>query len=569
MEMLDSRRLTGAGLLLDGPGAVIEVRVEDARREATIAAWREAATRMLAAVGWEGERLAVRRYQGGASLAFTAPMDALYSATDLNEWAWSATTAAMAANGHPHLQGPEFAAAAERLRAAIAAEQRPAVLAIRDAARRWGVTFLAGEDEVSVGSGAGVVRWPLDALPEPSRIPWGEVRDVPVALVTGSNGKTTVVRLVAAMARRAGRITGISSTEGVTLQGRTVAEGDFSGPEGARRVLRHREVETAVLETARGGLLRRGLPVERADVAVVTNIAADHLGEFGVRSLEELAETKLLIARAVDQRGRVVLNADDATLVRASSGVRAPVVWFSLEAANPVVTRHLDAGGRAAVLEGDALVLLGSGPREALGHAGELPIAAGGAARYNVANALAAAAAAEGLGVPAEAVRATLCRFGLDPTDNPGRANVYEFDGVRVVVDYAHNPHGIAALAGALEQVPSTRRLVVIGQAGDRDDGAIREMARAALALRPDRVVAKEMDAYLRGRAPGEVPGIIADELRRAGLPESAIATSPGELPAVQEALDWAQPGDLLILMLHQERNRVEELLRRRGWKAG
>jgi cyanophycin synthetase len=568
MEMLDSRRLTGAGLLLDGPGAVIEVRVDDARRDATIAAWREAATRMLAAVGWGSERLAVRRYQGGASLAFTAPMDALYAAAELNEWAWSATTAAMAANGRLEFQGSEFASAAERLRAAIAEERRPAVLAMHLAARERGVTFLAGEGEVSVGSGAGVIRWPVDALPEPSGIPWGDVRDVPVALITGSNGKTTVVRLVAAMARRAGRTTGVSSTEGVTVQGRTVAEGDFSGPEGARRVLRHRGVETAVLETARGGLLRRGLPVERADVAVVTNIAADHLGEFGVSSLEELAETKLLVARAVDQRGRVVLNADDATLVRASSALHAPVVWFSLEAANPVVRRHLDAGGRAAVLEGDTLVLLGGGPREALGHVGDLPIAAGGAARYNVANALAAAAAAEGLGVPADALRATLCRFGLDPSDNPGRANVYELDDVRVVVDYAHNPHGIAALAGALEQVPSTRRLVLIGQAGDRDDGAIREMARAALALRPDRVVAKEMDAYLRGRAPGEVPGIIADELRRAGLPEAAIATAAGELLAVQEALDWARPGDLLILMLHQERNRVEELLRRRGWKA-
>jgi cyanophycin synthetase len=568
MEMLDSRRLTGAGLLLDGPGAVIEVRVDDARRDATIAAWREAATRMLAAVGWGSERLAVRRYQGGASLAFTAPMDALYAAAELNEWAWSATTAVMAANGHLEFQGPEFASAAERLRAAIAEERRPAVLAMHLAARERGVTFLAGEGEVSVGSGAGVIRWPVDALPEPSRIPWGDVRDVPVALITGSNGKTTVVRLVAAMARHAGRITGISSTEGVTVQGRTVAEGDFSGPEGARRVLRHHEVETAVLETARGGLLRRGLPVERADVAVVTNIAADHLGEFGVSSLEELAETKLLVARAVDQHGRVVLNADDPTLVRTSSALHAPVVWFSLEATNPIVTRHLDVGGRAAVLDGEALVLLGGGPREALGRVGELPIAAGGAARYNVANALAAAAAAEGLGVPADAVRTTLCRFGLDPSDNPGRANVYERGGVRAVVDYAHNPHGIAALAGALERVSSTRRLVVIGQAGDRDDRAIREMARAALALRPDRVVAKEMDAYLRGRAPGEVPRLIADELRRAGLPDAAIATAAGELPAVQEALDWARPGDLLILMLHQERDRVEELLRRRGWKA-
>jgi UDP-N-acetylmuramyl tripeptide synthase len=327
-------------------------------------------------------------------------------------------------------------------------------------------------------------------------------------------------------------------------------------------------VEVAVLETARGGLLRRGLPVERADVAVVTNIAADHLGDFGVRSLDELAETKLLVARAVDKRGRVVLNADDATLVGASSAVPGPIVWFSLDPESPIVGRHLDAGGRGAVLEGDSLLLLGGGPREALGRVSELPLAVGGAARYNVANVLAAAAAAEGLGVPAQAMRTTLCRFGLDPSDNPGRANIYELDGVRVVVDYAHNPHGIAALAGALEHVPSTRRLVMLGQAGDRDDAAIREMARVALGLRPDRVVAKEMDAYLRGRAPGEVPGIIADELRRAGLPATAIATSPGELVAVREALDWARPGDLLVLMLHQERGRVEELLRSRGWKA-
>jgi cyanophycin synthetase len=567
MHLLDSRRLTGRSLLLDRAGAVIDVTVGDERREAAVAAWRQAVTRMLAAVGWQGEQVGVRRYPGGASLAFTAPADALYAAADLNEWAWREAAAAVESGKRLELAGSEFEAAAEALRATIGEERRPGLLAIQKTAGARGLTFLAGEGEVSVGSGTGVMGWKVDELPEPSRIPWGKVRDVPIALVTGSNGKTTVVRLLAAVAEVAGRAAGFSSTEGVTVHGRTVVEGDYSGPEGARRVLRHREVEVAVLETARGGLLRRGLPVERADVAVVTNIAADHLGEFGVRTLEELAETKLLVARAVDERGRVVLNADDATLVRTAAAVRAPVVWFSLDPANTTVARHLDAGGRAAVLEGESLVLLGGGPREMLGRAADLPIAAGGAARYNVANALAAAAAAEGLGLPLDAVRATLCRFGRDPSDNPGRANLYELDGVRIVVDYAHNPHGLAALAAALEQVPSSRRLVMISQAGDRDDQAIRQMARTALALRPDRVVAKEIDAYLRGRAPMEVPRIIADELRRAGLPEEAIAISPGEVVAVQDALDWAQPGDLLVLTLHQERRRVEELLRSRGWE--
>jgi UDP-N-acetylmuramyl tripeptide synthase len=312
--------------------------------------------------------------------------------------------------------------------------------------------------------------------------------------------------------------------------------------------------------------------VERADVAVVTNIAADHLGEFGVQSLDALAETKLLVARAVGPEGRVVLNADDETLVRAAGDIRAPIVWFSLDADHPFLGRHLASGGTAALVEGDALVLVSRAAREVVGRMAEMPIAAGGAARYNVANALAAAAAAPGLGIPLDAVRATLCRFGLDPADNPGRANLYELGGVRVVVDYAHNPHGAAALAAALDAVPSKRRLVMIGQAGDRDDGSIRELARTALALRPDRVIAKEMDAYLRGRAPGEVPALIADELRRAGVPAGAVTTSKGELAGAREALGWARPGDLLVFALHQERGRVEALLedlKERGWTAG
>jgi len=567
MELLDSRRLTGPGLVLDRPGAVADVRVADDRRDELIAAWRDAATRMLRAVGWGGERVVARRFTGGASLAITAPPDSLYSATDLNEWAWAAAEAAVR-----RVPEPEFGAAAARIRDAIAGERNPALLAIRSAARSRGLTFLSGEEMVSVGAGTGVLCWPASDLPAPDGIDWSRAHEIPVALVTGSNGKTTVVRLLAAMAAAAERITGATSTEGVFVRGEPVAEGDYSGPEGARLALRRAEVDTAILETARGGLLRRGLTVERADVAVVTNIAADHLGEFGVQDLRQLAETKLLVARAIGSGGRVVLNGDDPVLVETSAAVRAPIVWFSLDADNSVIRRHTEGGGTVAVVDGDALVLATGSEREAVARVADMPLASGGTARHNVANALAATAAAGGLGIPLEAVRATLCRFGRDPADNPGRANVYELGGITIVVDYAHNPHGMAALAATLDGLPSERRLVMIGQAGDRDDAAIRELARAALALRPDRVVVKEMDAYLRGRAPGEVPALMADELRRVGLPEGAICTPGTEIPAVHEALGWARPGDLLVLTLHQERRRVTELLealRHRGWRAG
>jgi len=567
LKLLDSRRVTGPGILLDGPGAVMDVALEAPTRDRAIEAWREAATRMLAAVGLSGARLRSRYFHGGATLGFTAPPDTLYTATELNEWAWASAEAAIAGSGAPPIE-PDAA----RLRAALELERNPALLAMRAAARGRGLNFLAGEETVSVGSGTGVRVWPERELPDPDQVPWDRVHDVPIALVTGSNGKTTVVRLLAAMATEAGRVAGTTTTDGVALQGRFLEESDFSGPSGARMLLRQREVETAVLETARGGLLRRGLAVEHALASVVTNIAADHLGEFGVQTLAELAETKLLVARAVGAGGRVVLNADDPVLAQAGPRVAAELAWFTLDPANPLVRAHVEGGGTAAVLDGSSLVLIERGRRTILGSAESIPIALGGAARYNVANALAAAAAAGALGVDQSAIRRALERFGRSPADNPGRANVIELGGAHLFLDYVHNPHGMAALATALERFPARRRLVLLGQAGDRDDTAIRELARGALALRPDRVVLKEMDAYRRGRAPGEVSGLMTAALIDAGYPRESITAAPTELDAVRAALAWAEPGDLLVLGIHQDRRGVMtylDTLRGAGWTAG
>jgi UDP-N-acetylmuramyl tripeptide synthase len=312
--------------------------------------------------------------------------------------------------------------------------------------------------------------------------------------------------------------------------------------------------------------------VERADVAVVTNVADDHLGEFGVQSLDTLAETKLLVARAIGAAGRVVLNADDTVLVRAARELTAPVAWFSLDQENPVVAAHLGRGGMAAVAVDDALVLFEQGRGTVVAPVSEIPLTMGGAARHNVANALAAMAAAGGLGIPLEAVERTLRTFGADPADNPGRGNLFDLGGVRVLVDYAHNPHGMRALVAAASGITAGRRLLLLGQAGDRSDEAIRDLARAAMPLRPDRVIAKETDLYRRGRAPGEVPGLVADEFRRLGVPPDQVILGGGELESAREALAWARPGDLLVFALHQERGAVVELLEslgEAGWRAG
>jgi cyanophycin synthetase len=205
-------------------------------------------------------------------------------------------------------------------------------------------------------------------------------------------------------------------------------------------------------------------------------------------------------------------------------------------------------------------------------HVGDVPITFGGTATHNVANVMAAVGAAWGLQVKLAAIASALRSFGHNAGDNPGRANLFEVGGAHVLIDYAHNAHGMSALVGMAQSIPANRRLVMLGQAGDRDDGAIRDFARAAWELRPDRVVVKDTDQYLRGRDLGEIPGLLADELTRLGTPSSSIYRAPDEVDGVRDALTWARSGDLLVLAVHQDRRQVLGLFDRlgsSGWKVG
>jgi cyanophycin synthetase len=579
MKLLDSRRLTGPNLLWDREGAVIdvslgseEVDAADAANaaDAAVEAWRREARRLLDAVGWGDEEIAVRRFPGGAggaSLAVSAPIDALYAATEVNEAAWAAALASL--GGEP---GADPMKGIELLRAAIERGRNPALLALRAAAAARGVAFLSDDEQASVGLGVGSLTWPVDALPRPEEVPWERVQDIPVVLVTGTNGKTTTVRLLAAMARASGLVAGVTSTDHIEVGSEITHRGDYSGSEGARLVLRDRRVELAILETARGGILRRGLPVRRADAALVTNVAADHLGEFGVGDVEALADTKMVVTRVVVPEGRVVLNADDPLLTARAGRASAPVTWFSLDPERSPVRGRLTAGETAWVLHGGELELWHGGWKQVVGHIDDVPIAFGGAARHNLANALAALALGSSLLLPNEAMLRGLRHVRGTPEDNPGRGNLLELDGVKILIDYAHNPHGLAAVLGIAANLVARRRLILLGQAGDRDDASIRDLARAAWKLSPDRVVIKELPEMLRGRAPGEVPAILEDEIRRLGAGDEAIGRATTEIDGVRQALAWARKGDLLLLLVHTQRDEVLALLdrlRENGWEAG
>jgi UDP-N-acetylmuramyl tripeptide synthase len=561
----EARRLTGPHLLDDRTGAALDMPL-GGDSDALVPLWEAEARRLLDAVGWEREQIRTHRFSGGVSLFLSAPVDALYAATDVAEEAWHAAIAR-------HAGETPDAAAPLRLRDLVREERRPHVRLLARAAEAHGVTFLHDGDGVSVGTGAGAVFFPHDGIPEPEDVDWRTVYDVPLVLVTGSNGKTTSVRLIAAMAEAAGLITGSATTDGVVIGGSLVAADDFSGPMGARRVLRHAAVRCAVLETARGGILRRGLAVRHADAALLTNIAEDHFGDWGVNSLEELADVKLVIARVVREDGAVCLNADDPVLVARGAMLPRKPHWFSLDAEAPLLADD------AAWLDGTSLMFRRAGDTVTVMDVRNVPLTLRGAARYNIANVLGAVLAASSLhsrdGTPLislDAMRAALERFESTPERNPGRGNLFEVGGVHVLVDYAHNPHGMAALTQMISALPARRRLILLGQAGDRTDDALRALARSAWELSPDRIILKEMDAYRRGRPEGQVQEVLEAALHALGVPPDRIGRADTEMEAARSALAWAEEGDLLILLLHEKRNQVTALLdeiRRSSWRVG
>ena len=555
MEYLDARRLTGPSLLADTPGAILDVACTRKEADRLVPVWTRHVERMLGDLGWEGSELGFTHLSGGISLFFSAAIDALYAASEINEWAWAARAAEL-----NRTEAPDYANALAAIRVAAAEEANPALLALERSAATKQCTFLWDDDFASLGLGRFSETWPVRELPEPDDVDWARHRDIPVGLVTGTNGKTTTVRLATHILRSAGKNVGLSSTDWIAVNDRILDRGDWSGPGGARTVLREQSVDVAILESARGGLLRRGLGVNVADAALITNIAEDHLGDFGSQNLVELMNIKWIVSRAVVGLGRLILNADDPLLVSKADRYPGELVWFSLQADNPVVADHVDAGGTAFVLRDQELVWLDGDDKHRICRADEIEITLNGAARHNIANALAAAALTASLGASLEDMRAGLTSVSQD--DNPGRCNVYEIDGRKVLVDFAHNPHAMQALFDMAQALPAKRRVLCFGQAGDRPDRAIEELARDAWSIGLDRVIVSELANYYRGREPGEVFGVIRDELLRQGATPDQIGHYDKETESLEAAMEWAGPGDLVIMLALGGPDKIRELLK-------
>jgi cyanophycin synthetase len=410
-------------------------------------------------------------------------------------------------------------------------------------------------------------------------------RRTPIVSISGTNGKSTVTRLITHILVLAGRHVGTTTSDGILIDERMVEEGDWTGPGGAARILERHDVDVAVLETARGGIMLKGVGYESNDASVLTNVSSDHLDLQGIHTLPELAEVKATIARMTKPDGWAVLNGDDPYVVAAGRGLRAQVAYFSLDGeASAAVRRHRARGGRAYLVRRGGLVEVdgAGGAGHEIARVRDIPIAIGGLARHNVANALAAAGAARALGATIEEVGRGLLDFRPSIDRSPGRLNIFRLGARLVIVDFAHNEAGIAALLDVAEGIAGGAAgraapiTAIIGTAGDRPDDTLRGIGRLA-AQRAQRVAVKETVKYLRGRSRESVIGELMAGVKSGGVKVADVPVYPSETAALRAELNGAggkigagsgarpDAPRIVVLMCQEDREGVFRLLTELG----
>src|SRR5687768_818986 len=382
---------------------------------------------------------------------------------------------------------------------------------------------------------------------------------VPLIAITGTNGKTTVTRMIGHIYSTMKMFVGMTTTDGIYFNGVRRVKGDCSGPRSAEAVLQHPMVEAAVLETARGGILRSGLAWDKSTVSVALNVANDHLGLEGIETPEKLARVKRVVIESVSKDGYGVLNADDPLVADMAQDCPGSIIYFSMDCTAHPMTLHLANGGKAAYLDNGNLVLAEGSAETVLMRVGDVPATYSGLIPFQIQNSLAAAAACWGAGVPLESIRLGLRTFQTDEKTAPGRFNVFNVGKASVIVDYGHNPHALKAVQAAVRQMRPRRTIGVVASPGDRRDADIQELAVVA-AHTFDWVIVRE-DDDLRGRERGEVAHLIADTIART-KPSLPVSVIEDEEESVTQALEMARAGDLVVIFVDRVDETIEQIKR-------
>ena len=592
LKLDDSRRLTGKNYFTDHPGAVLDAFVTGVDKQLVVDIWLEQLAELLGSVDWAGTERFYRIFEDGVSLGFNASMDALYTATEINEAAWEGMLDQIFPESNQlaaSSEGPNFSQMLKE-------EQHPKLIALIAAAEAKNVVYLVDDDAFSLGYGVTAQVWAIAELPDIAEINWQQYQTIPTALVTGTNGKSTTVRLTSRIIKQAGLSCGVTSTDFIRVGDTILDKGDYSGPGGARMLLRHPQTEAAVLEVARGGLLRRGLPIPEVDVALVTNVANDHVGQYGINSVAAMTAAKMMVAKAAKKA--LILNADDENLVTFIRESQSPphshssdtlqlnmtdaslsplitvvdqeptasklpeqITWFSLDEHNPVIKDAQANQQHVCFVREGKIIYASTDAENDIIDIQSIPMTLQGAAVHNVQNALGAVALSKALGIENKAIQAALAEFKSDASDNPGRGNLFEYQGAKLMLDFAHNVHSMNAMASTLRNMSASRKILLLCHAGDRTDREVGDMTHSAMAMQPDLVWVCELPDYLRGRKMGEVSKLIATTVRSTGLDNSSIHFSDNPLQGAEAILQQLQADDLVFIMALSHRDQIAALL--------
>jgi cyanophycin synthetase len=396
--------------------------------------------------------------------------------------------------------------------------------------------------EPTIGQGRNVAEPIVDML-----FPQNSNGRIPIIAITGTNGKTTTSRLVANMVLQHGYKTGYTTTDGIYLDNELIYKGDCSGPASAQVILRDPIVEFAVLECARGGIIRSGLGFDQCDCAIVTNVAEDHLGQDGINTIESLARVKSVVPETVKLDGYAVLNADDDLVYAMRENVKCRTAFFSLHADNVRIQRHCDEGGIAAVLEEGRIIIRKGDSMIVIDEVGNIPITYGGKARFNIANVLAAVLASYLTGISLPAIRSTLRNFKNSTELTPGRMNEFDFRDFKVMVDYAHNPHGLRAFGEFVKAVPASKKIGVIAGIGDRRSEDIVSLAEEAAKIFDEIII--RMDEDLRGRTELEIGSLLRSGIQKVS-PDKKVLYFSNEPAAIDHVVHTAEPGSFTVIFV-------------------
>lgn len=376
--------------------------------------------------------------------------------------------------------------------------------------------------------------------------PEGTPSRIPIIAVTGTNGKTTTTRLIAHMIQSSGTVVGFTTTDGIYVNGRLIQQGDNTGPVSAGIVLKDPTVETAVLETARGGILRSGLGFDRCDIGIVLNVSADHIGLGGIHTIEDMAKVKAVVAESVHKEGYAILNADDELVYSIGDDLDCKIALISMQRDNPIIRRHIKRGGAAAVFEGEHVVLHNGSKSYKIEKVAHIPVTFGGKAVFMIQNVLAAVLACHLHGLSLEQIRSGLISFVPSAEKTPGRMNLVELERFSVLVDYAHNPAALQSLHDFISKFENPVKTGIFGGTGDRRDEDLREMGRLAARIF-DRIIIKEED-FLRGRKPGEMYNLILEGIKDE-TPDIPVQFIMKELDALNTAMTTASDNELIVIL--------------------